>query len=42
MQCFKAELQEKSGSNEDQMKVLECGIRWAFEARRKGRDEQQE
>ena len=42
MQCFKAELHEKSGLDEDQMKVLECGIRWAVEAREKGRDEQQE
>ena len=42
MQCFKAELDEKSGLDEGQMKVLECGIRWAVEARRKGRDEQQE
>ena len=42
MQCFKAELHEKSGLDEDQMKVLECGIRWAVEARRKGRDKQQE
>ena len=42
MQCFKAELHEKSGWDEDQMKVLECGIRWAVEARRRGRDEQQE
>ena len=23
------------------MKVLECGVRWAFEARRKGRGEEQ-
>ena len=42
MQCFKAELHEKSGLDEGQMKVLEGGIRWAAEARRKGRDEQQE
>ena len=42
MQCFKAELHEKSGLDEGQMKGLEGGIRWAVEARRKGRDEQQE
>ena len=42
MQCFKAELHEKSGLDEDQMKGLECGIRWAVEARRKGRGEEQE
>ena len=42
MQCFKAELHEKSGLDEDQMKGLECGIIWALQARRKGRDEEQE
>ena len=42
MQCFKAELHEKSGLDNDQMNVLECGIRWAVEARRKERGEQQE
>ena len=42
MQCFKAELHEKSGLDEDQKKGLECGIRWAVEARRKGRSEEQE
>ena len=40
MQCFRAELHEKSGLDEDQMKVLECGIRWAVEARRKERGEE--
>ena len=40
MRCFKAELHEKSGLDEGQMKGLEGGIRWAVEARRKGRDEQ--
>ena len=32
MQCFKAELHEKSGLDEGQMKGLECGIRWVVEA----------
>ena len=40
MQCFRAELHEKSGLDEDQIKVLECGIRWAVEARRKERGEE--
>ena len=40
MQCFRAELHEKSGLDEDQMKVLECGIRRAVEARRKERSEE--
>ena len=42
MQCFTAELHGKSGLDEDQMKGLECGIRCAVEARRKGRSEEQE
>ena len=42
MQCFEAELHEESGLDNDQMNVLECGIRWAVEARRKERGEQQE
>ena len=28
MQCFKAELHEKSGLDEEQIKVLECGVSW--------------
>ena len=36
MQCLKAELHEKLWMNEEQMKVMECGVRWAVEARRKG------
>ena len=40
MQCFRAELREKSGLDENQMKVLECGVRWAVEARRKERSEE--
>ena len=35
MQCFKAEFHERSGLNIDQVNMLECGIRWAVEARRK-------
>ena len=42
MQSFKAELHEKSGLDNDHMNVLECGIRWAVEARREERGEQQE
>ena len=30
MQCFRAELREKSGLDENHMKVLECGVRWAL------------
>ena len=40
MQCFRAELREKSGLDASQMKVLECGVRWAVEARRKERREE--
>ena len=36
MQCLKAELHQKLWMNEEQMKVMECGVRWAVEARRKG------
>ena len=42
MQCFRAELREKSGLDASQMKGLECGVRWAVEARRKGRSDEQE
>ena len=42
MQCFRAELREKSGLDASQMKGLECGVRWAVEARRKGRSYEQE
>ena len=41
MQCFRAEFREKSGLDANQMKVLECGVRWAVEARRKERREEQ-
>ena len=42
MQCFRAEFREKSGLDASQMKGLECGVRWAVEARRRGRNEPQE
>ena len=42
MRCFRVLLQQESGFNEETMKVMEWGVRWAVEARRKGRDEQQE
>ena len=42
MQYWKTELQAKPGADKEQMKVLECGIRWAVEARRKGRGDEQE
>ena len=42
MQCFKAEFHERSGLDIDQVKMLECGIRWAVEARRREKGEQQE
>ena len=35
MQCFKAEFQERSGLDTDQVSMLACGIRWAVEARRR-------
>ena len=42
MQCFRVLLQQESGFNEETMKVMEWGVRWAVEARRHGRDEEQE
>ena len=42
MQCFKAEFHERSGLDIDQVNMLECGIRWAVEARRREKGEQQE
>ena len=42
MQCFRVEFQERSGLDIDQVNVLECGIRWAVEARRREKGEQQE
>ena len=35
MQCFVAELHDSSVLDEGQMVVLECGIRWAVEKRRR-------
>ena len=40
IQYFTMELCEKSGLDASQMKVLECGLRWAVEARRKKRGEE--
>ena len=42
MQHWETTLQAGVGLDEGQMKVMECGFRWAVEARRQGRDEQQE
>ena len=42
MQCFKTEFHERSGLDIDQVSMLECGIRWAVEARRREKGEQQE
>ena len=42
IQYWMTELQARPGADKGQMKVLECGIRWAGEARRKGRQEEQE
>ena len=42
MRCFRVLLRQELGFNEETMKVMEWGVRWAVEARRKGRDEQRE
>ena len=42
MQHWETTLQAGAGLDEGQMKVMECGFRWAVEARRQGRDEPQE
>ena len=42
MQCFKVLLQKELGFNQETMKVMEWRVRWAVEARRKGRGEEQE
>ena len=42
MQHWETTLQAGAGLDKGQMKVMECGFRWAVEARRQGRDEQQE
>ena len=42
MQHWETTLQAGAGLDKRQMKVMECGLRWAVEATRQGRDEQQE
>ena len=42
IQCFGKQLQEKSGVDEERAKVMEWGMRWAVEARRRRRDAEQE
>ena len=41
IQCFRKQLQEQSGIEEERAKVMEWGMRWAVEARRRRRDEEQ-
>ena len=41
IQCFGKQLLEKSGVEEERAKVMEWGLRWAIEARRRRRDEEQ-
>ena len=41
IQCFGKQLQEKSGIEKEISKVMEWGMRWAVEARRRRRDEEQ-
>ena len=42
MQHWETTMQAGAGLDRGQMRVMECGLRWAVEARRQGRDEQQE
>ena len=42
MQCFRVLLQHELGFNEETMKVMEWRVRWAVEARRHGRNAEQE
>ena len=42
MKCFQAELHASSGLDEEKMKGLEYGMRWAVENKRKGRGGEQE
>ena len=42
IQCFRKQLQEQSGIEEERAKVMEWGMRWAVEARRRGRGAEQE
>ena len=37
MQYWVTALQARAGVDKGQMRVMECGLRWAVEARRKGR-----
>ena len=41
IQCFRKQLQEKSEIGEERAKVMEWGMRWAVEARKRRRDEEQ-
>ena len=42
IRCFRKQLQEKSGVEEEGAKVMEWGVRWAVEARRRRRNDEQE
>ena len=42
IQCFRKQLQEQSGIEEERAKVMEWGMRWAVEARKRGRGAEQE
>ena len=41
IQCFRKQLQEQSGIEEERAKVMEWGMRWAVEARRRGAEQEQ-
>ena len=41
MQHWATALQARAGVDKGQMRVMECGLRWAVEARRRGRREEQ-
>ena len=42
MQHWATALQARAGVDKGQMRVMECGLRWTVEARRKGRRDEQE
>ena len=42
IQCFGKQLQEQSGVEEERAKVMEWGMRWVVEARKRGRGAEQE
>ena len=42
MQCWMTKLQKRPGADKGQMDMIECAIRWAFEARRKERSAEEE